>query len=66
MVKAAVYPMLLLLVFEREGAISRQVICEFAFKGDFGELFEQRCERNLHCNCMQLLCIPTVCQRLFC
>ena len=25
-----------------------QVICEFALKGDCGELFEQRCERNLH------------------
>ena len=25
-----------------------QVICEFALKGDCGELFEQRCEQNLH------------------
>ena len=24
------------------------MICEFALKGDCGELFEQRCERNLH------------------
>ena len=28
--------------------ISSQVICEFALKGDCGELFEQRCDKNLH------------------
>ena len=28
--------------------ISCQVICEFALKGDCGELFEQGCERNSH------------------
>ena len=25
-----------------------QVICEFALKGDCGELFQQRCDKNLH------------------
>ena len=28
--------------------ISSQVICEFALKGDCGEFFEQRCDKNLH------------------
>ena len=66
MLKAAVYAKLLLSAFKREGAISCQVICEFALKGDFGEIVEQHCDTNLQCNCMQLLCILTVCQRLCC
>ena len=43
-----------------------QVICEFALslKGDCGELFEPT--KTGTCNCMQLLCIFTVCQHRFC
>ena len=44
-------------------AIPCQVICEFALKGDCGELFEQRCERNLqmqlHAAALHSHCLST-------
>ena len=48
MLKADVHAKLVLLLFNGGHVISSQVICEFALKGDCGELFEQRCDKNLH------------------
>ena len=48
MLKADVHAKLVLLLFKGGRVIPCQVICEFALKGDCGELFEQRCDKNLH------------------
>ena len=48
MLKADVHAKLVPLLFKGRRAIPCQVICEFALKGDCGELFEQRCDKNLH------------------
>ena len=48
MLKADVHAKLVLLLFKGRRAIPYQVICVFASKGDCGELFEQRCDKNLH------------------
>ena len=48
MLKADVHAKLVLLLLKGGHMISSQVICEFALKGDCGELFEQRCDKNLH------------------
>ena len=48
MLKADMHAKLVLLLFKGRRAIPCQVICEFDLKGDCEELFEQRCDKNLH------------------